>query len=108
VKPFLFAGMDVAFILDDLKFTVDNVTVNGEDYTDQLPPDLLEQSLKSKKIDYGALFGAGISIPVNVLDLFIQAQYNLGLYNVNDEPGQQELSLKNRGLQVMTGILYSF
>lgn len=108
VKPFLFAGMDVAFVLDSLKFTVDNVTVNGQDFTQELPPELIEQKLKSKKLDYGILFGAGISIPVSILDLFIQAQYNLGFINVNDDPALQEVSFKNRGLQVMTGVLYSF
>ncbi len=109
VKPFLFAGFDVAFALDDsLKFTVNNVTVNGQNYTQELPSELIEQKLKSKKMDYSILFGAGISIPVSILDLFIQAQYNLGLYNISDEPTQPELSLKNRGLLVMTGILYSF
>jgi hypothetical protein len=113
IKPFLFAGFDVAFSLDDsLKFTVNNVTVNGQDYTQELPSELIEQKLKSKKMEYSILFGAGISIPVGILDLFIQAQYNLGLSNVNGEyewlQPEHGPKLNNRGLQVMTGVLYSF
>jgi opacity protein-like surface antigen len=111
VKPFLFAGMNIAVLLDDLKFTADNVTVNGQDYTDQLPPETLVQKIKSKKVDYGVTFGAGISFPVSIVDLFIKAQYNIGLENISDEPTQPDqpgITLKNRGLQVMTGLLYAF
>lgn len=111
IKPFLFAGMDIAFLLKDIKFTIDNVTVNGQDYTAQLPPEALTQKIKSKKIDSGVIFGAGIAMPVSIVNLFIKAQYNIGLANISDEQqqsDQQEISLKNQGLQILTGILYAF
>ncbi len=116
IKPFLFTGMNISFPLEDIKIRTDNVTINGQDFTQMVPADLLEQKIKTKKIDYGFNFGAGISFPLSTMDLFFSVQYNLGLADLNDElltdeqliQGEQQAKIKNKGLQVKTGILLAF
>ena len=111
VKPFLFAGMNISFPVEDLKIKIDNITANGEDITEMIPPELIEQKIKTKKIDYGINFGAGISFPLSITDFFLSVQYNLGRSELNDEPiaqNEEIIALKNEGLQVKTGILFTF
>lgn len=111
VKPFLFAGMNISFPVEDLKVTIDNLIVNGEDFTHLIPADQIEQKIETKKIDYGLNFGAGISFPVAITDLFFSIQYNLGLSDLNKEQvdqNEENIKLKNKGFQVKTGILFTF
>lgn len=111
VEPFLFTGINISFPLKDIKIRTDNVTVNGQDFTQMVPADLLEQKIKTKKIDYGVNFGAGISFPLGTMDLFFSVQYNLGLADLNNEQlnqGEQQSKIKNKGLQAKTGILLAF
>jgi len=111
IKPYLLAGANIGFPLDNTKVTIDKVTANGEDVTELLPGEVIEQELKNESIDYGLNFGAGISFPIGTFGLFFQAQYNLGLTDLNDETPQEGVEqgvIKNRGFQVKTGVLISF
>ena len=104
------AGANIGFPLDDTKVTINNLTVNGEDFTEFIPSEVIEQNLKNESIDFGLNFGAGISFPLGAIDMFFQAQYNLGLTDLNDEApqeGVQQDVIKNRGFQVTAGVLFS-
>jgi opacity protein-like surface antigen len=108
IKPYVLAGGNIGFPLQDTKLTIDKVIANGQDVIYLLPADLIEQELKNESTDYGLNFGAGVSFPLGFIDMFIQAQYNLGLSDLNDEPaieGVEKDVIKNRGIQVKTGLL---
>ena len=110
ITPYLLGGTNIGFPLDDTKLTIDNVTVNGEDFTSNLPNELLEQELKNESIDFGLSLGAGLSFPIGVIDMFFQAQYNLGLTDINDEEPQEGIiqdEIKTRGFEVTGGVLFT-
>jgi hypothetical protein len=106
VKPFLLAGASVSFLSGDAKLTLDKVTGNGIDVTNQLTSEQKEQTMKSKSTDFVLNFGGGLMIPVNLIDIFIEGQYNLGLTNINDEPND-DTKIKNKGIQIKAGVLFS-
>ncbi len=105
VKPFLMAGVSVAFLLGDVKLNLDKITMNGQDVTSQVPSDQKEQTQKGKSIDFVLNLGGGVSIPLEQVELFIEGQYNLGLTNVNDEPND-DTKIKTKGIQIKAGALF--
>lgn len=54
-----------------------------------------------KNFDFGLIGGAGISIPMNMIAFFIEGRYALGLSDILDF---DQVKVKNRGLQVFSGI----
>lgn len=110
ITPYLVGGANIGFPLDDTKLTINNVTVNGEDFTGNIPSELMEQELKNESIDFGLSIGAGLSFPIGVIDMIFQAQYNLGLTNINNEDpqeGVQQDEIKTRGFEVTGGVLFT-
>jgi hypothetical protein len=106
IKPYLLAGANVAIPIGDTKVRIDKVIANGQDFTGFIPSEDLEQELPTNNVDYGLNFGAGISFPLGVIDMFFQAQYNLGLSNLSEEGAEQQ-ELKHRGIQLKTGLLFT-
>lgn len=106
IKPYLIAGGSVAFLLGDVKLKIDKATINGQDVTDMIPSDEREQTLKTKSTDYILSFGGGISIPVGLLNVFIEGRYDLGLTDLNDDPAD-DTKIKSRGIQIKAGLLFS-
>jgi hypothetical protein len=106
IKPFLLAGASVSFLLGDAKLKLDKVTADGQDVTSMLPAETLEQTQKTKSTDFVLNLGGGVMIPVGNVDIFVEGQYNLGLTNINDE-SNDNTSVKNRGIQIKAGALFS-
>ena len=72
IRPYIFAGMYISFVLDaSMEAEVSGLLLKG-DLTQ-----VLEQT------EYGALFGAGINVPVWIGSAFIEGRYALGLTNLN-------------------------
>ncbi len=57
-----------------------------------------------KRLDLGLHFGAGITIPVGPLDVFIDARYLLGIADINDDSDDSS-STKHKGFNIGAGIL---
>ena len=75
IKPYLLAGSYIAFPLENGKTTLDNLIGNGDDITELLPDEVLEQfepELITNSIDYGLNFGAGVTFPLGIIDLFLE------------------------------------
>ncbi|MFC2119793.1 porin family protein [Bacteroidota bacterium] len=105
VKPYLLAGVTVAFLLGDAELEIDKATVNGQDITSMIPSDERTQKLETKSTDFIASFGGGVLIPLSQVNIFIEAQYNLGLTDVNDEP-DDDMTIKTTGIQAKVGVLF--
>ncbi len=105
VRPYLLAGASVAFLLGDAKRNIDKVTWAGQDVTSLFSSNEREKTVKIKKTDFILTFGAGITIPISLFNLFIEGRYDLGLKNVNNEPANNT-EFKTRGIQIKTGIMF--
>lgn len=109
VKPYLLAGASVAFLLGDAIAKVDKATIDGQDVTSMIPDEAKEDTLLTKSSDFTLNFGAGVIIPLGVVNIFVEGQYNLGLSDINDEtpePGEPEMTIKTTGIQAKVGVLF--
>ena len=115
IKPYLLAGGYIAFPIGDSQTSLNNLTGNGQDITELLPDetlDLFKPELITNSVDLGLNFGAGISFPLGIIDLFLEAQYSLGLTNLTDEefflfPELLNPDIKNKGFQIKAGLLFT-
>jgi len=62
--------------------------------------------LKTKSTDFGMAFGVGLEVNLNALVLQLDGRYNLGLSNLNDTSGEEDISVKNRTWQFFLGVGY--
>lgn len=108
VRPYIMAGPSLGInISTDLEFSLDapgiptlDVSVDAGDVTES--------------IDFGLVFGGGLSFVVNNMMLFIEGKYSLGLSNVLkegtlelfDETSEVTGELKTRGIQIMGGVSF--
>jgi len=115
IKPYILAGGYIAFPIGDSQTSLNNLTGNGQDITELLPDetlDLFKPELITNSVDLGLNFGAGISFPLGIIDLFLEAQYSLGLTNLTDEefflfPELLNPDIKNKGFQIKAGVLFT-
>ena len=114
VRPYLIAGATVAFLLGDAKFNLEKATLYGIDIISLLPSDLREQTFKIKNTDFIVNFGAGITIPLWLVDIFIEGRYDIGLTDISEGPYDlglpdvsYETEFKTRGIQIKAGLLFS-
>jgi hypothetical protein len=109
VKPYLLAGASAAFLLGDATSEIDKATLDGQDVTSMIPDDERVDTLQIKSSDFTLNFGAGVIIPLGVVNIFVEGQYNLGLSDINDEdpmPGEPEMTIKSTGIQAKVGVLF--
>jgi hypothetical protein len=98
IIPRLYAGPAVAFELScNIKGQVGGADFDA-DCND--PP----FAIRRKSTDFGVVFGGGIDIQVADGVVTLDAGYNLGLANLEDEPGSTD-SFKNRALMASVGFL---
>ena len=73
IRPYVIGGLFVSFVLDaSIELEMAGRSWEGD----------LTQILKST--EYGAVFGAGISLPVWKGSIFVEGRYVLGLSNLNE------------------------
>ena len=90
------AGPQVGFLITaDREF---EKTDNGETETGE--EDILDEI---KGIDFGLNFGLGYKLDSGI---FIAARYNLGLANINDFEGTDQLKNQNQVVQVSVGYFF--
>ena len=106
-QPYVMAGVDVAIKLGDANLVYDKIVIDGMDVTSLVPENEREEELPTKSTDFGVNFGAGIQFPIGNNQLFVEGQYNIGLVNVADEPGDDDVvEVKTKGIQIKVGILF--
>ena len=107
VNPYIIVGVAPAFLVDDFKEELENFTVDGIDLTNSFTEKEIE--IQSNSFDLAANFGAGVSIPLGNIILFLEGQYSLGLLNVNDEEPEPEYDptkITNKGFQIKAGVTF--
>lgn len=109
VQPYLIGGFTLDFLLGDVNEVLNKITINGEDYTNEIPANEREQELKSNGFDLCVNFGGGLSIPMKSFTLLLEGQYSLGLFDMNDEQVAQDevkTKIRNHGFQAKVGIVF--
>ena len=101
VTPRFFAGPSLAFEM--------NCTVTAEYQGSDDSASCSDGGLESKSVDFGLLIGAGLDVATgNSGAVFLDILYNLGLVNINDTPGGEDVSVKNRNIQIDAGYKFFF
>ncbi|UCC83341.1 MAG: PorT family protein [Gemmatimonadota bacterium] len=62
----------------------------------------------TKNLDIGLFFGGGVDVAVGSGAISVDIRYNIGLTNINDVEGAEDVSIKNRNLQIVTGYRFFF
>ena len=106
IKPYLFAGANIALKTGDIKVRNDKVIVDGQDVTSQVPDDEREIKFKTNLTDFGFNSGAGILFPVGKNNFYFEGQYNIGLTDINNEKDADKAEMKNKGVQIKAGIFF--
>jgi hypothetical protein len=99
IKPYIYAGPDLGILV--------SATASGE--AGGITADLdIKDSLKT--IDFSALFGAGVNIPVGANTIFVEGRYSLGLININNSEflSASSVTIKTKGIQFFAGIRFPF
>jgi hypothetical protein len=106
---YLLAGGEIAFILQsELVYKVQI----SEPPIDSSGTEDIKKNLKP--LDYGLVLGAGASLPLGGISVFIEGRYHLGMAELEEEPGDYETLVtgaekflsKSRLLLVMLGIRF--
>lgn len=94
VSPYLIGGPAVAFEIGcNVEAGTGNVEVSAEcDGNDFLPD--------RKKVDFGVIAGAGLSLPMGPGAALVEGRYTLGFSNLVDD---SDFSAKNRSIGLMVG-----
>jgi|GEM_PF-723130 len=103
VQPYLLGGMYLAFLMGDAILTVDEVTIDGVDFTSEFSD--LEEEVDVTSTDYGIGVGGGVIFGVGSVNLFVEALYNLGLANINNDP-DDDTTVKLSGFQIKGGVMF--
>jgi hypothetical protein len=99
VTPHLFAGPSVAFELDcGVSLIIDGELVNA----DCDAPDI-QVERRTAAVDL--VFGAGIDIQAGPGAILLDAMYDLGLTNLNDDPEAPDDTIKSKAWMVSLGYL---
>jgi Outer membrane protein beta-barrel domain len=99
IKPYIFAGPSLGILV--------SATASGE--AGGITADFdIKDSLKT--IDFSALFGAGVNIPVGSNTIFVEGRYSLGFININNSDflSASAVTIKTKGIQFFAGIRFPF
>lgn len=109
VQPYLLGGFTLDFLLGDVKEVLNKITINGVDYTNQVPANEREHEITSNAFDLCVNFGGGLSILMQSFSLMLEGQYSLGLLDINDESvssNEVKTKIRNHGFQAKAGIIF--
>jgi hypothetical protein len=73
------------------------------EFTDGLAPDF-----DTKSLDIGLFFGGGVDVAVGSGAISVDLRYNIGMTNINDIEGAEDVSIKNRNFQILAGYKFFF
>lgn len=102
IKPFLYAGPSIGYVLKAQQgYDVNYLTGEEPDYTYRY-----ETQEYFKDTEFAAVFGAGFDIKLPKVILSIEGRYHLGLTNVYQPTGVEDdiVSLKHKGISVLVGL----
>lgn len=109
IKPYLIAGPEIGVLLSGKDYS--KATAEAEAMGMKIGPITEEQDTDIKdqleSLDFAINFGAGVLIPLGVIEIFVDAQYSLGLTKINKEDFAYTGDLKNRVFMITAGMLFS-
>lgn len=100
VRPRAYAGPQVAFEASCSLVGSDGATTVDVDCDST---EFEEIGFETKSTDFSLLFGGGLDVAAGPGVLTFDGRYDLGLSNINDSPGSDQLEAKNRNIQISAG-----
>jgi len=94
VRPYLVVGPSVGY----------RTSVRVKDETTGEEEDPADADENLRKWDFGVTAGAGLAVPAGRATVFVESRYTWGLVNLDKE--DEDLTLKNRGIQVLAGFTF--
>lgn len=102
VRPRVYAGPQVAFEASCSLVGTDGTTTIDVDCD---ASELDELGFETKSTDFSLLFGGGLEVAAGPGVVTFDGRYDLGLTNINDSPGVDQVDVKNRNIQLSVGYL---
>jgi hypothetical protein len=105
IRPMLYVAPVVAFESKcEIEASADGASVSADcdqisELSDGEVPDL-----KTKSTDFGIGFGGGLDVMAGPVVLTGDVRYTLGLTNINDTSGAEDVDVKNRAWQLFVGV----
>jgi hypothetical protein len=97
VTPHFFAGPNLGFEVSC------NVTGEGGGVSVSVECD--EGGLETKALDFGLLFGGGLSIGKGPVSFLVDVAYDFGLSNIDDTSGSSD-TIRNRTFMASVGLMF--
>lgn len=83
--------------------------ISGEESGVSIDVDCDNLGLTERKtLDFGVFGGVGVDFRLGSGELSLDALYNLGIVNLNDDPGTSEFSVTNNNIQLLVGYAILF
>ena len=95
INPYIMAGPSIGFNQTAKVEAVDDGVSEEVDIKDE-----------TSSIDFSLGFGAGVSAPLGISSIFLEARYALGLTNMVDDPEDTVTDVKTKGIQIFAGITF--
>lgn len=101
VRPRFYAGPQVAFEASCSLVGTDGSTSVDVDCDSNALEEIDE--FETKSTDFSVLFGGGLEVEAGPGVLTFDGRYDLGLTNINDSLGADQIDAKNRNIQIAAG-----
>ena len=97
---YLLGGAEIAYLVQSkVKYTI---FVPDYDVQETGTEDIKENI---NQIDYGAIFGGGIALPVGGVRIFLEARYHLGMANLQKSAGDYSIYTEDQDFAPKTKLL---
>jgi len=109
ITPRLYVGPAIAFEMTcKLSAEGDGMSadVNCDEVSELTGGEI--DDIETKSIDFGVFFGGGVDFGLGNGAITLDVLYNLGVTNINDTPGLEDESVKNKNLQILAGYRFFF
>lgn len=108
IKPYIIAGPEIGFLVtgkNNVKATSEAEAMGTKvgPYTVEQEADIKE-SLES--LELAINLGAGLIVPLGTLDVFVDAQYSLGLTNIGKDIFSFGEDIRNQVIVINIGMIF--
>ncbi len=107
VKINLFAGPHVSYnVIDKYENEWDFGLLGSGEIDEDIDEDMTwaGESIETKKLDYGVVFGVGSDFIVKSIQITVEARYTLGFAQIFETTSGEEIDIKNGTFSIMAGV----
>lgn len=99
-QPYLIFGPEIGILLSAKEVASVEVSALGQSFSDEAEADIKDGT---ESVEFALNFGAGLTIPLGSIEMFIDGMYGLGLSNIIKD---SDTSVKNNVIYVNLGFAF--